>query len=227
VPSQIPNINIQTNVQQFLKDRNGFLRYASFDYCFNYFQSFRENNIAELASDGHIHESCLQLGFYLASWGMFRGSSFLLNRSVKHFENTIRLIAGFDPIIWSIDVEGYSKENIKILVKFKECLIESLGENNKPSDTLVTKIMLGVFGNTPAFDTNFSTAFHSWTLCERSLKKVANFYNQNRDRIDNYDIHTIDIMTGGETARKYTTAKIIDMIGFIEGQRIPPPKKKK
>lgn len=44
-------------------------RYTSFDYCYNYFHP--TNN-----SKQDIEKSCLVLGFYLASWGMFRGSSF-------------------------------------------------------------------------------------------------------------------------------------------------------
>ena len=57
-------------------------RSASFDYCFNYFQSFREEDkIGELAEPSHMEVSTLQLAFFLASWGMLRGSSFLLERA--------------------------------------------------------------------------------------------------------------------------------------------------
>jgi hypothetical protein len=37
--------------------------------------------------------SCLQIGFYLASWGMMRGSSFLLEKSVRNFSNLIIAIS--------------------------------------------------------------------------------------------------------------------------------------
>ncbi|EKM28037.1 hypothetical protein VCHENC02_6024, partial [Vibrio harveyi] len=38
---------------------------------------------------GDMEKSCLALGFYLASWGMFRGSSFMLEKSAKNFENLV------------------------------------------------------------------------------------------------------------------------------------------
>ena len=218
--SQIPNINIQKNVEQFKKDKNAFSRYASFDYCFNYFQSFRENNTAELADDDHIQDSCFQLGFYLASWGMFRGSSFLLEKSIKYFEDAIRLIARYNSKIWSVDVDKYTSTNMRLLIDFKKGLKDSLAGDRKPSDTLVTKIMLGVFGNTPALDRNFRAAFGVGTFNENMLRTISDFYFQNQTEIDQTVIPTLDFMKGEETARKYTKAKIIDMVGFIEGSNL-------
>jgi hypothetical protein len=37
----------------------------------------------------NLHMFCLQLGFYLASWGMLRGSSTLLCKSTRHYEPVI------------------------------------------------------------------------------------------------------------------------------------------
>ena len=75
---QPPAVDCEANIRTYLdgddansgRDPTG--RYASFDYCFNYFQSFRTYP-AELTSPGNLELSCLQLGFYLASWGMLRG----------------------------------------------------------------------------------------------------------------------------------------------------------
>jgi len=47
-------------------------RYTSFDYCYNYFRQPSKEILADM------EKSCLVIGFYLASWGMLRGSSFLL-----------------------------------------------------------------------------------------------------------------------------------------------------
>lgn len=59
-------------------------RYASFGFCFNYFQEVRDSgDTAQLANDEHRRLSCLQLGFFLASWGMMRGSGDLYQRSVR------------------------------------------------------------------------------------------------------------------------------------------------
>ena len=65
-------------VGQFEKRRSANRRYASFDYCFNYFRNFNEQDrLSELKSKENMQMSCLQIGFFLASWGMFRGKSHL------------------------------------------------------------------------------------------------------------------------------------------------------
>ncbi len=74
------SVDLDANLRRYLDGGTGSggrkpnERYASFDYCFNYFQSFRElGNISALAGPANVQLSCLQLGFYLASWGMLRG----------------------------------------------------------------------------------------------------------------------------------------------------------
>jgi hypothetical protein len=163
--------------------------------------------------------SCLQLGFYLASWGMMRGSSFLLQKSVKNFSDLIKVISRQDKILWEIDVPDYENdESISILLDAKEDIKEALDIKNRPSDTLITKIMLGVFGNVPAFDKYFKESMSVNSLNKKSLLKIHEFYLKNRKVIDSYDIETFDF---NEKERKnivYTKAKIIDMYAFIDGQ---------
>jgi len=193
-------------------------RYASFDYCFNYFQSFRESNrLNVLVDSDHIQTGCLQVAFYLASWGMLRGSSFLLGKSIKFYEPLINLVASFDKAIWAIDVNSYTDTNIQLLLSCKLAIVEALGKSNNPSNTLVSKIMLGVFGNVPAFDTLFSIGFGLNWFNEKSLGHLAKYYQDNRPILDQYQIPTYDFVTGQPTKRLYTKAKLIDMIGFIEG----------
>jgi hypothetical protein len=79
-------------------------RYTSFDYCYNYFLT-----ADDLTKD--MEKSCLSLGFYLASWGMFRGSSFLLQHSVSHLKPTIEYISSLDASYWAIDVEKYNDQD--------------------------------------------------------------------------------------------------------------------
>jgi len=219
------DIDIKENIRLFIKGegknkgRKPSERYSSFDYCFNYFQSFRENDIlSELCNKENIQVSCLQLAFYLASWGMFRGSTFLLEKSYKYFEDTIYLISKYDKRIWSIDLDAYNDENIDILLEFKSKLKDVLNTERKASDTLITKIMLGVYANTPAFDTLFGVGFGVKTFNRKSLRILSDFYQKHKSVIDSYKIYTIDYLTGTNTSRLYTKAKLIDMIGFVEGQ---------
>lgn len=165
--ADLEKINAEENLRIFLdgdgkksKGRNPNERYASFDYCFQYFQSFkREERIDDLAKGENLQHGCLQLGFYLASWGMLRGSSFLLEKSARHFVNLIQEIPGFDKRIWGIDVDNYTNGNIPLLLEAKEKVKQYLHGQGKVSDTLATKVMLGIFGNIPAFDSYFMKGF--------------------------------------------------------------------
>jgi len=221
------NMNIKKNVEIFIngegknKGRHPNERYSSFDYCFNYFQSFKDsNNVKQLNNIDNMQNSCLQLAFYLASWGMFRGSSFLLERSFKFFEKLINTIASFDEKIWYLDIDDYhDSECRKLIFECKQRIYDSLGEKNKASDILISKIMLGVFGNVPAYDTYFKKGFNLSSFNESSLLELYSLYSSNKSDIDEIDISTYDFITGLPSKRKYTIAKIIDMIGFIEGQK--------
>jgi hypothetical protein len=92
-----------------------------------------------------------------------------------------------------------------------------------PSDTLVTKIMLGVFGNVPAFDTNFCTWMKSRafspTFSRESLCQIASFYRSSKAEIDAVSEFTLDYSTGLPTHREYPKALVIDMIGYVEGEK--------
>lgn len=177
-------VDIQENLNMFMlgygknKGRHPFERYSSFDYCFNYFRSFyNSNNLIKLATDKHIQNSCLQLGFYLASWGMYRGSSFILEKSVKFFEPLIKKISKMEKINWEIDVGGYTEENIDNLIRcFNEIKSSLKGERFNVSQILITKIMLGVFGCVPAFDTFFCKGIKVSSFNAKSLKKVQAIY---------------------------------------------------
>lgn len=212
---------ITGNIRYYLNDRSPIKRYSSFDYCFNYFGDFYDrDNIEAIANPTNIQLSCLHVGFYLASWGMLRGSSFLLQKSVKHYEQLISVIAKMPRVCWMIDLDTYSDdETISLLLKIHEHIRYSLGEDDEyASTTLVSKIMLGVFGNVPALDDNFCKGFgFSKHFGESLLRKISDYYQTNKDEFDRNRIKTIDFGTGMETDRYYTKAKLIDMVGFIEG----------
>lgn len=217
-------MDVEANIHQYLYGDSQtlgvkpFERYASFDYCFNYFQSFRERgSLKALADAEHLQTSCLQLGYYLASWGMLRGSGFLLSKSVKVYEPLIRAIAGADPTLWEIDANCYTSLNIRLLFVCRRMIAAAFGQEGDPSDILVTKIMLGVFGSVPAFDSNFMRGFGVSVFGRKALGKVAHFYETHKATIDKYRVPTLDFATGQPTNRLYTRAKVIDMVFFIEG----------
>ncbi|RLD46144.1 MAG: hypothetical protein DRI86_04015 [Bacteroidetes bacterium] len=194
-------------------------RYASFDYCYGYFKS-----TSDLTKD--IEKSCLVLGFYLASWGMYRGSSFILQKSVKYLQRTIVYISKLDKSYWEIDVD-YSDDNIKKIKEIYDGIKDILIKNKEADLTLITKILLGVFGFVPAYDNYFCDTFRNRykgqsgfrRVNEKSLKLISHFYTENKDIIDKYakEIYVLSFDENKQTRINYPKAKIIDMYGFQKG----------
>jgi hypothetical protein len=213
--------NLSHNISQYLGSgqRPPTGQEISFDFCFNYFQSFRrKGNIEALAASENIEIGCLQLGFFLASWNMFRNSP-LQRRSSKHYERLIKNVAQFDPTIWEIDVPDYrDAAKVSLLLDCGDKIAASL-EHFTP--LLKTKVMLAIFGNVPAFDSNFCLPEvglrKNATFCAESLKKILEFYNAHKNEIDTCKIPTLDFLTGQPTNIQYSRARIIDIFGYVEG----------
>jgi hypothetical protein len=94
--------------------------------------------------------------------------------------------------------------------------------------TLITKILLGVFGFIPAFDNFFCNSFRAIaegqcgfrSVNQKSLSFIKTFYEANKTTIDRLsdETFTTDFITGRKTTLNYPKAKIIDMYGFTAGQ---------
>lgn len=122
-------------------------RHQSWEWCYRSFGRYDDEELLTL-----------HLAGYLASWGMYRGSSQLLKTHSYMIHK--KLI----PILRK---DEYKKlRSIKNLTEFEEALptifrcykdIEEFYEHIgvTPTKTLVTKIMLGVYGCVPAYDINF------------------------------------------------------------------------
>lgn len=209
-------MDIEANLRTYLGGREPTERYTSFDYCFNYFQLHREQQkLPDLVRGEALQLSCLHLGFYLASWGMLRGSADLLQRSVKAFVPVIRVIAESSRDIWEVDANQYGDGRCRVVFDIADQIAAALP--NGASDILVTKIMLGAFGCVPAFDTNFKKGFGVSTFGPKALRKIGEFYAANADVIERNRVPTLEFASGQTTKRKYTRAKVIDMVFFVAG----------
>jgi len=208
-------VDIERNVQAYLRPRVPMSRYTSFDYCFNYFQShYKQGRLPELLRGDALQVSCLHLGFYLASWGMLRGSTDLLRRSVRHFVPVIEVIANAAAEVWQTDAHTYGDGSCPAVFGAASQIQAALPG---ASDILVTKIMLGTFGCVPAFDTYFKQGFRVWTFGPKALRRVGDFYNANAKVIERNRVHTLGFKTGKPTKLRYSRAKVIDMIFFVAG----------
>jgi hypothetical protein len=147
---------------------------------------------------------------------MLRGSSSLLQKSIKFFEPLIKYIASAPRELWEIDADRYSQSSIRLLLNCKRNIGMALTPCGA-SDILSSKIMLGVFGNVLAFDSAFKLGFGVSTFGWSALGNIQQFYIENQEVVEKYRLPTIDYDTGKPTNRFYTRAKVIDMIFFIEG----------
>ncbi|MCT7484584.1 hypothetical protein [Aliarcobacter cryaerophilus] len=185
-------------------------RYASFDYCYNYFRNSTADEIEQ-----NMETSCLHLMAFLSSWGMLRGSSFLLEKSVWSYREIILYIINKkreNPESWVLgDYDKIDDSKIDSIVAIYYDIENLLIETNQKSSnqnysTLITKIMLGVFACIPAFDTNFVKTFNilykrkfpqsiNSSKIEKEklkgyLKLIIEFYKNNKNCIDAINIST-------------------------------------
>lgn len=222
-------MDIEANLKRYGDNHEPTLRYASFDYCYNYFQSHREEPSALVAPE-NLETSCLQLNLYLASWGMLRGSSPLLRRSSRHLVPLINVIAIDLKHLWGLDVDQYDAETIEGLCEAERLVREALSDTEAAkaalkelglrsvvaSNTLTTKILLGVFGCVPAFDFRFRRGLQVSTFGQKSLSRIKGFYDKNAQLLDSIDHPTIDFASGEPTSLMYPKAKLIDMVFYVE-----------
>ena len=130
-------------------------RYKSWEWCHEYFFENKDHNDENTKDIMALH-----LAFYLASWGMYRGSSFLLQRDYKTHKQAIDIILEQKyNSLWNYNPKDYNaiKQASELIFgndgayrKIKESYKDA-----KASDTLVTKILMGTFGCIPAFDRFF------------------------------------------------------------------------
>ncbi|WP_439287044.1 hypothetical protein [Lonepinella sp. BR2357] len=212
-----------TAVNQFIADGKALdHRYHSFDFCYAHFHPSnpaREN----------VEIGCFVLWSYLASWGMLRGSSFLLQKNPAYLTETVRYILAQDPTLWAMNIEP---ENFDTILKLYDDIEKCIIEKNERSLVLVTKILLGVFGIVPAYDENFTQTFKSFSANYHPDKKECGFTSVNKHSLavihqfhlaHQHEIeqiqaqHKIIDFRGKPTPLIYSAAKIIDMYGFTKG----------
>jgi len=197
-------------------------RYASFDYCYGYFRDFvNADKLRELDSARNIQQSCTQLGMYLASWGMYRGSAALLQRSSRSLKPVIYYLANIHSDYWRLDIDSYNPETVEELVRLCKGLGDVVNDEVGVSatKTLTTKIMLGTLGNIPAFDSRFCSGSHLNSPTAKNLLEISDFYRANATAVDSGRIKCLEFVSGEPSTVRYPIAKVIDMIYFIEGGR--------
>lgn len=232
---------IEEAVKEFYEKEKGedgeycFTRYKSWTRCHDYFLSIKGKKL----NDDEKSRAQLELGYYLASWGMYRGSSFLLQYDCSIFKKIIPIILdkAYDDL-WDLSLEKIKdkpesiKESLveirdKInaeLIKYRDYYNQNKNklhddEKNDEQDkhisqTLVTKILLGTLCCIPAYDTYFCRAIRGQ---ESTKGKFNDFY-------DDYKIMNLlnlilenKIFKKLSEKHKYPLMKIVDMAYFTIG----------
>ena len=216
-------------------DENG--RYRSWEHCNNVFNEkhgelIEKRKMGSDLSDEDYDYLALHLSFYLASWGMYRGSSMLLYTDYKiHIPIVKELMREKYDNLWNITYEDLDNEKnniLNLIVKIKEELYGNRAEivkkiyNKKKgsiTDTLATKILLGTLACIPAYDVYFTKAINKYksgagTLNTDSIVILAKFYEDNKDSLNNllFEFEEDDV--------KYPQMKLLDMGFFEYGNKI-------
>ncbi len=196
------------------KDENG--RYQSWEHCYSNFINARDNKNAEL------DYLSLQLAFYLASWGMYRGSSFLLQKDYTIHLPVVRELvkAEYDPLAGIDCVEFPRAGHQRLLANINAFLdeyysnirdeVKNIKVRNQLSSTLITKILMGTLGCVPAYDRYFISGIKKQKVASgnynmKSIGQLVDFYEKNIVELENI---RKDMKVNGMA---YPQMKILDM----------------
>ena len=211
----------QTFYDDARANENG--RSRSWEHCYRVFRDARTD-----PSPDYDYLS-LHLAFYLASWGMYRGSSFLLQKDYKVLVPIVEEILKpeYDCLfgvactdLRESEVQG-SLENLnKYIAKHFEPIRDEVAGRKVPSSVspvLITKILMGTLGCVPAYDRFFEEGAKYLGLEKKSYNKdslleLADFYEAHNDRLEEArrGMRTDDLI--------YPQMKLLDMglwqVGF-------------
>jgi hypothetical protein len=206
-------------------------RYKSWEHCHNFFKSIKDKELShtewELAQ--------LHLAFYLASWGMYRGSSFILQKDYTIFKPIIKdILSKKYYALWDIEKNINNKKQLNLLFVELYNLIENhlrkirgsvkdhldleglekryLNEREEISPTLTTKILLGTIGCIPAYDRYFIAGIGTKNIQkkfnpEKSFMSMLDFYLANKEELDSLS----------DKFQGYPLMKILDMYFWVLG----------
>lgn len=178
-----------------------------------------------IISGKHLEKSALHLGFYLANWGMFRGSSELLNVNIRFFEDLLSfLFTELEDKFWDLTLDDFIKENITAQESFDSAISTICAfEKSRISwtETLVTKILLGIWGQCPARDTLFKNGFSKFNKRGRYGRQPRTsglylVYLNHIRKLEEWKMPNFKTIAGNS----YPPGKIIDMAFFEYGRNM-------
>lgn len=205
-------------------------RYKSWEHCYAYFYTHK----GQLHNTEILDKAALHLGMYLASWGMFRGSSGLLWKDYTIFKDLLVII---EPAIIRNDTNeiitqiGTFFSNIQVIRNKKDvnhCDEDFSKDSVTPTITLVSKILLGINASSVALDEYVCDGIKkicdknfyqkSYTAIPDALNKINIFNEEHKKEI--YELQSeITLQLGNGIKVPYPYLKLLDMYFFQIGER--------
>lgn len=188
-------------------------RYLSWEYCHEAFKHHRQEQ-----DEATVDYLCLHLAWYLASWGMLR-NSFLMQKDYKIHATVVRLL--YQPewtALWDITPDKLAQEwYANRIMKLCEAITKAYVARGAgiPTETLLTKILLGTIGCVPAYDRYFKKALSltgaaPQSCNAKSLMALGKLYIDHMAEFEALRRHCSDRI-------EYPAAKVIDMCFFEYG----------
>lgn len=187
-------------------------RYYSWEHCYNAFGESEEYDVDHLS---------LHMAFYLASWGMYRGSSGLLWKDFRFHKYAIVVLKSHCKIRdEDVYQESYLASVFEIYEKLERIYLmeylTSQGENRefKPTETLITKILLGSLACLPAIDRNFRQGWGIKTnkLGKNRFVEIFDVVRTHKEQIDEAQKYICE-----RIGKYYPVMKIVDMYYWQKG----------
>ena len=170
-------------------------RSRSWEHCYRVFRDARTDPSPD------CDYLSLHLAFYLASWGMYRGSSFLLQKDYKVLTPIVEKILKpeYDCLfglactdLRESEVQKRLENLNKYIAKHFEPIRDEVAGRavaSQVSPVLITKILMGTLGCVPAYDIFFEKGARRLGIKEKnynedSLLELADFYEEHNDRLE-------------------------------------------
>ena len=149
----------------------------------------------------------------MASWGMLRGGSFLLKMDyLVHKPLVEAVLSGKYDLLFQ---DRHGSHMVPLTMEFSKEIHNAYGRRTL-TDTFVTKIILGIFGCTPAYDRFFKHAARKLKVCsgsfnENSLKALWRYYEEHNQALEALRAELLIV------GQRYTPMKLLDMCLFQIG----------
>lgn len=143
---------------------NEYPRLRAWEYLWEYVWD-PSRSWDDLTAPEQLDTTALHLGFYLANWGMFRGSSGLLQNSNLDLMKALarQLFSGAGAELFELSLVDFAGNGARLAHnrKLLETVLgsmDALSSRVSWTDTLKSKILLGVWGEFPALDRHYLAA---------------------------------------------------------------------